>query len=105
MQGGTKPSASIERALKDALLSALRCRAPQALTWHNKVWGCPPHQLSAINCREVRSNGCAMSGKTCSLRSISYTWWRTPKTGQAGGLPLSGCCNAPDLQLGRRALS
>ena len=25
------------RALKDALLCVLRCRAPQALTWHRKV--------------------------------------------------------------------
>ena len=25
------------RALKDALLCLLRCRAPQALTWHRKV--------------------------------------------------------------------
>ncbi len=32
-----RASASLSRALKDALLSVLRCRAPQALTWHNKV--------------------------------------------------------------------
>ena len=30
-------TASMARALKDALLCVLRCRAPQALTWHRKV--------------------------------------------------------------------
>ena len=35
--GTAMASASVVRALKDALLSVLRCRAPQALTWHNKV--------------------------------------------------------------------
>ena len=39
MQENERPraSASVLRALKDALLSVLRCRAPQALTWHRKA--------------------------------------------------------------------
>ena len=85
MQGGTKPSASIKRALKDALLSVLRCRAPQALTWHKKVRGCPPHQLSAIKCLEVRSDGCIMSGKTCSLRSFHSHGAGIPRQGRREG--------------------
>ena len=35
--GRRASTASMARALKDALLCVLRCRAPQALTWHRKV--------------------------------------------------------------------
>ena len=35
--GKRASTASMMRALKDALLCVLRCRAPQALTWHRKV--------------------------------------------------------------------
>ena len=85
MQDGTEISASIKTALKDALLSVLRCRAPQALTWHKKVWPCPPHQLSAIKCLRVRSNEWIMSGKTCSLHSFYSHDGGIPRQGRIEG--------------------
>lgn len=46
-EGKPRSSASVVRALKDALLCVLRCRAPQALTWHRKV--CPfPQNLPCV---------------------------------------------------------
>ena len=55
----------------------------------------------------AKNNGWVMSGKTCRLQGSAF---RThggvnPKTGQAGGLPESFCCNAPDLRIGKRVMS
>ncbi len=36
-------AASISRAVRDALVSILRCRAPQAQPWRPKVRGASPH--------------------------------------------------------------
>ena len=64
--GRRASTASVARALKDALLCVLRCRAPQALTWHRKVVA----SLEALGADEAAEAEVRRAERqVCSLRT------------------------------------
>ncbi len=63
-------AASVDRAVKDALMSVLRCKAPQALPWQRKVWISASALLLSPGSREL----IIFEIKPCLNRLLKRSW-------------------------------